>query len=35
MKTKSFNRVIGWVLIFGWAAFVLLLAGVASGLLTK
>ena len=35
MKARIFHRVIGLVLLLGWIAFVLLLAGVGSELLTK
>ena len=35
MKAKTFHRLIGWILAAGWLIFVLLLAGVASGLLMR
>ena len=35
MKAKAFNRAIGWVLVAGAVVFVLLLAGLGSGLLTN
>ena len=35
MRAKAFNRAIGWVLAAGAVVFVLLLAGLGSGLLTN
>ena len=35
MRAKAYHRVIGIVLLVGWIAFVLLLAGVGSGALTN
>ena len=35
MRAKAYHRLIGIVLLVGWAAFALLLAGVGSGALTK
>jgi hypothetical protein len=35
MRAKTYHRIVGWVLVVGWVVFVLLLAGVGSGLLTN
>ncbi len=35
MKAKSYNRLIGWILALGWVVFILLLAGVASEVVTN
>jgi len=35
MSEDRFDRIVGIVLALGWVVFVLLLAGVASGMLTS